>query len=90
MIQYLLETIAFQLVFLMVYDLFLKKETFFQWNRAYLLTTFVLSLVLPGVNIEALKVIVPIEAIPIQNFYGTSTFLRYINHPMGPLQSGHC
>ncbi|QXP51499.1 M56 family metallopeptidase [Cellulophaga sp. HaHa_2_1] len=55
MIQYILESIAFQLLFLIVYDLFLKKETFFQWNRVYLIGTYVLSLVLPWIKIEALK-----------------------------------
>lgn len=55
MITYILETLAFQLVFLLTYDLFLKKETFFQWNRLYLLATFGLSLVLPWVKVEALK-----------------------------------
>ncbi len=55
MITYILETLAFQLVFLLAYDLFLKKETFFQWNRLYLLATFGLSLVLPWIKVEALK-----------------------------------
>ncbi len=59
MIQYILESIAFQLLFLVVYDFYLKKETFFQWNRLYLLGTFVLSLVLPWVKIEAFKQHVP-------------------------------
>ncbi|MFD2789222.1 hypothetical protein KCTC52924_00753 [Arenibacter antarcticus] len=55
MIQYILECMVFQLLFLIVYDLFLKRETFFQWNRAYLLGSFVLSLLLPWIKIEALK-----------------------------------
>ncbi|CAM3536820.1 M56 family metallopeptidase [Zobellia roscoffensis] len=55
MIQYVLECIAFQLVFLVIYDFFLKRETFFQWNRFYLLSTFLLSLLLPFVQIEAFK-----------------------------------
>ena len=59
MLQYILECIAFQLVFLIIYDFFLKRETFFQWNRAYLIGTYVLSLVLPWVKIEALKTSVP-------------------------------
>ncbi|WP_300021430.1 M56 family metallopeptidase [uncultured Maribacter sp.] len=59
MIQYILESIAFQLLFLVVYDFYLKKETFFQWNRLYLLGTFVLSLILPWVKIEAFKQQVP-------------------------------
>ncbi len=59
MIQYILECIAFQLVFLIIYDLFLKRETFFQWNRVYLISTYALSLFLPWVKIEALKTSVP-------------------------------
>ena len=59
MIQYIFESIAFQLLFLVVYDFYLKKETFFQWNRLYLLGTFVLSLILPWVKIEAFKQQVP-------------------------------
>ncbi|HDZ06802.1 hypothetical protein LCGC14_0243340 [marine sediment metagenome] len=55
MTQYIFECIAFQLLFLVIYDFFLKRETFFQWNRVYLLGTFVLSLVLPWVKIEAFK-----------------------------------
>lgn len=59
MVQYILECIAFQLAFLVIYDFFLKKETFFQWNRVYLIGTYVLSLVLPWIKIEALKTSVP-------------------------------
>ncbi|MRI00623.1 TonB family protein [Kriegella sp. EG-1] len=55
MVQYILECIAFQLVFLLIYDLFLKKETFFQWNRVYLIGTYMLSMILPWIKIEALK-----------------------------------
>ncbi|GMN11533.1 M56 family metallopeptidase [Croceitalea sp. MTPC9] len=55
MIQYIIECLAFQLLFLVVYDVFLKRETFFQWNRAYLIITFVLSMLLPWIKIEALK-----------------------------------
>ena len=69
MIQYILECIAFQLLFLVIYDFFLKKETFFQWNRVYLIGTFGLSLILPWVKIEAFKKQVP------QQFNGYSEFL---------------
>jgi hypothetical protein len=55
MLHYILQTIAFQLFFLIVYDLFLRKETFFNWNRAYLLITTILSFVLPFIKIEAFK-----------------------------------
>jgi len=61
MIQYVLECIAFQLVFLIIYDFFLKRETFFQWNRLYLIGTYVLSILLPWIKIEALKTTVPEE-----------------------------
>ncbi len=59
MIQYILECIAFQLAFLIIYDFFLKRETFFQWNRAYLIGTYLFSLILPWIKIEALKTAVP-------------------------------
>ena len=61
MIQYILECMAFQLLFLIIYDLFLKHETFFQWNRVYLIGTFVLSLLLPWIKIEAFKTTVSSE-----------------------------
>lgn len=60
MIPYILECIAFQLVFLIIYDLFLKRETFFQWNRGYLIGTYSVSMVLPWIKIEALKSEVPL------------------------------
>jgi TonB family protein len=63
MIQYILESIAFQLLFLIIYDLFLKKETFFQWNRVYLIGVYILSMVLPWVKIEALRTKVSNESI---------------------------
>ncbi len=60
MVQYLLEGIGFQLIFLMLYDLMLKRETFFQWNRFYLLGTFTLSLILPLIHIEAFQTVLPL------------------------------
>jgi len=74
MIQYILECIAFQLVFLIIYDFFLKRETFFQWNRAYLIGTYVLSMVLPWVKIEALKTTVP------ESYYVYPEFLWNTNN----------
>ncbi len=52
MLHYLLQTIIFQLVFLILYDLFHKKDTFFTWNRLYLLSTPLLSLVLPFIKLD--------------------------------------
>lgn len=59
MIQYILECIAFQLVFLMIYDFFLKRETFFQGNRFYLIGTYLVSLVLPLIKIDTFTAIIP-------------------------------
>jgi len=55
MIHYIFQIVAFQLLFLMVYDIFLKRETFFSWNRIYLLITPILSVVLPLIEIEFIK-----------------------------------
>ena len=56
---YIIQTIAFQLLFLVIYDFFLKKETFFNWNRVYLLLTPLLSIILPFVELESFKTTVP-------------------------------
>lgn len=60
MIQYIIETIAFQLLFLLVYDLILKKETFFNWNRAYLILTPLLSLLLPLIELSSVQQAIPV------------------------------
>lgn len=59
MIHYILQIIGFQLVFLLVYEVFLKKETFFTWNRVYLLLTPLVSLVLPLLKIPVLQQSIP-------------------------------
>lgn len=59
MIHYVIQIVAFQLLFLIVYDAFLKRETFFNWNRAYLLGTAVLSILLPLIKIESFRNVVP-------------------------------
>ena len=65
MLYYILQTIVFQLLFLLIYDLFLRKETFFNWNRWYLLSTSILSLVLPFIKIERFKGVVSQEFIKL-------------------------
>ncbi|GGW54954.1 beta-lactamase regulating signal transducer with metallopeptidase domain [Winogradskyella epiphytica] len=57
MLYSILQIIAFQALFLLVYDLFLKRETFFNCNRAYLIITSVLALVLPFLKFPKLKTI---------------------------------
>ncbi|WP_223032700.1 M56 family metallopeptidase [Hanstruepera marina] len=61
MMQYIIQVVSFQLFFLVVYDVFLKKETFFNWNRVYLLGTAVLSIVIPFIKVESFKNVVPQE-----------------------------
>lgn len=58
MIQYLVLVVTFQLLFLAIYDLFLKKETFFQSNRVYVIGTFLVSLFLPFVKLPVFKTVV--------------------------------
>lgn len=49
---YLIEASLCQLVFYVVYVLLLKRETYFKLNRYYLLTTFIVSLVIPAIRIK--------------------------------------
>jgi len=53
MIHYIIQVLLFQTLFLAVYDLFLKKETFFQWNRAYLIVSSILAYIIPFIKIES-------------------------------------
>lgn len=59
MVTYIIQIIAFQLIFLLVYEVLLKKETFFNYNRWYLLSTSVLSLLLPLIKIESFTKTIP-------------------------------
>ncbi len=61
MIHYIAQVLVFQLVFLIIYDLFLKKETFFKANRVYLLVTPLLAMVLPFVEIALFREAIPEE-----------------------------
>ncbi len=61
--SYIIQVILFQLAFLLVYEFLLKRETFFNYNRAYLLITPVLAFLLPIINIEMLSGIVPQESV---------------------------
>ncbi len=63
MINYIIQVILFQTLFLAVYDFFLQKETFFKWNRLYLLGTPILSLIIPLLKFDSIKSTVPQEYI---------------------------
>ena len=63
MINYIIQVILFQVLFLAIYDFFLSKETFFTKNRWYLLSTPILSFLLPLVKIPSFQKAVPEEYI---------------------------
>ncbi|WP_339836677.1 M56 family metallopeptidase [uncultured Flavobacterium sp.] len=50
-LMYSLQTIFLQLLFLVIFEFFFKKETFFKANRFYLLGSTVLSLLIPLIKI---------------------------------------
>ena len=55
MMNYCIQVIVFQALFLCVYDAFLSKETFFAKNRIYLLVTPILSFFIPLVKLSSLQ-----------------------------------
>ncbi|MFD0964435.1 M56 family metallopeptidase [Pseudofulvibacter geojedonensis] len=56
---YIIQIILFQLVFWLFYEAFLRRETFFNANRSYLLVSSVLSLLLPFVKLSFFANTVP-------------------------------
>ncbi len=75
MIQYIIESIAFQFVFIVTYDVFLRRETFFQWNRVYLIGSYIISLVLPAIKIGAFSTALP------DDFIAYPEYLWHSNMP---------
>ncbi len=63
MMTYLLQVFLFQLAFLLVYEIWLKKETFFNYNRWYLLLAPILAFLLPLLKLDFLS-----EVLPAENF----------------------
>lgn len=61
MINYIIQVVLFQTIFLAVYDFFLQKETFFNWNRAYLIVTPLASFLIPFLKFETFQNTVPTE-----------------------------
>ncbi|MFL1894910.1 M56 family metallopeptidase [Aquimarina sp. 2-A2] len=59
MINYILHTILFQVLFLLFYDILHKRDTFFTLNRMYLTGTLVASLLLPIIQIDLLRQAIP-------------------------------
>jgi bla regulator protein BlaR1 len=63
MINYILQVILFQVLFLAIYDFFLSKETFFTKNRWYLVSTPMLSFLIPFIKIPSFQRAVPQELV---------------------------
>lgn len=63
MINYILQVVLCQVLFLAVYDFFLSKETFFTKNRIYLLLTPVMSFLIPLIKIATFKNVIQQEQI---------------------------
>jgi beta-lactamase regulating signal transducer with metallopeptidase domain len=61
MIAYIIQVVLFQVLFLAVYNFFLSKETFHNYNRWYLLGTPIVSFVLPLIKIPTFQKAVPEE-----------------------------
>ncbi len=61
MINYIIQVLLFQALFLAVYDFFLQKETFFKWNRIYLLITPFLAFIIPLLRFESIQKSIPQE-----------------------------
>jgi hypothetical protein len=61
MINYILQVMLFQAVFFAVYEMILKKETFFQWNRAYLILTAAAAYVIPLIDLQSMSNKLPAE-----------------------------
>ena len=61
MINYIIQVILFQTLFLAVYDFFLAKETFFTKNRWYLLVTAIGSFLIPFINFPTFQRAIPKE-----------------------------
>ena len=74
MIAYLLKASAVAILFYVCYNLFLKKETFFQHNRWFLLIGLVTASIFP-------LIVIPIY-IPIETFEMSTTAI-YINETIG-------
>ncbi|MFT6192886.1 MAG: beta-lactamase regulating signal transducer with metallopeptidase domain [Polaribacter sp.] len=55
MINYILQVILFQVLFLAIYDFFLSKETFFTKNRWYLISTPILSFLIPLIKVPSFQ-----------------------------------
>jgi beta-lactamase regulating signal transducer with metallopeptidase domain len=57
----IIQLVLFQLLFLVAYDLLFRKETFFNWNRGYLLITSLVSIILPFIKLDFFSKVMPTD-----------------------------
>jgi hypothetical protein len=92
--SYFLQANAFLLFFYALYYLLLRRETFFRWNRGYLLVSIGLSLVIPMLkmpeflqrNTQNIPIPAPIEQIiiaPLPTEEPTNTLTKKETKPTG-------
>jgi len=62
MINYIIQVMLFQVLFLIVYDFVLSKETFFAKNRWYLLMSAIMSFCIPFIQIPSFQKVVSNDA----------------------------
>lgn len=63
MIDYIVQVVFYQAIFLIVYVFLFKKETFYQWNRSFLLVSSLVSYFLPFIDLTILFNEIPQEFI---------------------------
>ncbi len=88
MINYIIQVVLFQALFVAVYDFFLSKETFFTKNRVYLISTALLSFVLPFVKLPSFQkaisleytILLPEVVLSPQKVIEKSTWYQSINY----------
>lgn len=61
MINIVIQIVLFQVLFLIAYELLFRKETFFNWNRAYLLITSLVSIILPFIKLDFFSKVMPTD-----------------------------
>jgi beta-lactamase regulating signal transducer with metallopeptidase domain len=72
MIDFLIKSSISLIVFLGFYHLVLEREKIHQFNRFYLLTSILISLVIPFITFEFIKVVPVVENIKPENIYSIS------------------
>jgi hypothetical protein len=82
--NYLLESSICTLFFIVFYRLVISNQTHFPWMRVYLLSSLMLSLVLPFIVIP-----VPWNISPLASAALDKTFLLLGNKPSGPVANAH-